>query len=100
VSIAKGNINNEDWAQDQKVKERRKRGNGLSLKMQSESVECSSESEFSLKNRNRRKAKKIKRRVGRPSKDEPFIVFERAERRPDTVGNCLIASYYAEHVKM
>jgi hypothetical protein len=91
VAVVNGKFNNEDWAHDQKGKERKKRGNGLSLKRHSESVESSSESEFSLKNRNRRKAKKIKKRIGRPPREEPFIVFERAEIRPSTVEDCFIS---------
>lgn len=62
--------------------------------------EESSESEFSLRNRGRRKNKKAKKRTGRPAKEEPFIVFERAEIRPSTVESCFYSKLYIEQMQM
>ena len=53
---------------------------------------ASSESDFSLRKRKRSKSKKLKKKVGRPRKEEPFIVFERAELRPSTIEDCLHAA--------
>jgi hypothetical protein len=59
----------------------------------------SSESDFSLRDRKKSsKTKKIKKKVGRPRKEEPFIVFERAELRPSTVEECLHTTLYRQQV--
>lgn len=61
---------------------------------------ASSESDFSLRQRYRKsKTKKPKKKVGRPRKEEPFIVFERAELRPSTIEDCVHTALYKQQIE-